>query len=228
MWKRNGFFSVARAAAIGTTLAALTTGAHAQSSYDYQSTPGIPHNPYGAQQNVQAYAVPQNPNYAPQRSDTYTAAEVIKAGRNFFGTASGSIAGVIERLFARYGLPNGYILGEEGSGAYFGGLTYGEGVLATRNAGQHRVYWQGPSLGFDWGAQGSQVMVLVYNLPHVNEVLGRFGGVSGEAFVVGGFGTRVLKRNQVMMVPIRTGIGARLGVNMSYLKFTASPTWNPF
>ena len=119
-------------------------------------------------------------------------------------------------------------MGEEGSGAYFGGLTYGEGILYTRNAGQHRIYWQGPSVGFDWGAQGSRTMILVYNLPEVNAALGRFGGVSGDAYLVGGLGTRVLKKNQIVMVPVRTGVGARLGVNLNYLKFTARPTWNPF
>ena len=161
-------------------------------------------------------------------SEQFTTREVVDAGHAFFGQASGSLGGLVERLFSRHGLPNGYILGEEGSGAYFGGLTYGEGILYTRNAGQHRIYWQGPSVGFDWGAQGSRTMILVYNLPEVNAALGRFGGVSGDAYLVGGLGTRVLKKNQVVMVPVRTGVGARLGVNLNYLKFTARPTWNPF
>ena len=203
----------------GLALGAATTLTAA--AQDYSAA-----GPYAGQGAV-ARVAPANPT-APSATGSYTAAEVVSAGHRFFGTASGSVAGVIERLFARYGLPNGYILGEEGSGAYFGGVTFGEGTLSTRNAGQHRIFWQGPSIGLDWGAQGSRVMILVYNLPDVNAALGRFGGVSGEAFVVGGLGTRVLKRNQVIMVPIRTGVGARLGVNLSYLKFTTRPTWNPF
>ena len=212
---------------IATSLLMGASGAVAQSYGDFPAAPT--NQPYASQSDTRAYAVPQNPAQQPAPlTGTYSAREVVDAGHNFFGTASGSIAAVVERLFSRYGLPNGYILGEEGSGAYFGGLTYGEGILSTRNAGQHRIFWQGPSVGLDWGAQGSRVMVLVYNLPEVNAALGRFGGVSGEAFVVGGLGTRVLKRDSVVMVPIRTGVGARLGVNVSYLKFTTRPTWNPF
>ena len=170
----------------------------------------------------------QSPGTVGTASQQFTAGEVVDAGHAFFGQASGSLGALVERLFSRYGLPNGYILGEEGSGAYFGGLTYGEGILYTRNAGQHRIFWQGPSLGLDWGAQGSRTMVLVYNLPELNAALGRFAGISGDAYLVGGLGTRVLKKNGVVMVPVRTGVGARLGVNVNYLKFTAQPTWNPF
>ena len=223
-WKRGGLRAVGAALA----LAASSSFCVANDLNAFPTAPGAA-QPYAYQNDVRSYAAPANPmrQRAPL-SGTYTANEVVEAGHNFFGAASGSIAAVVERLFSRYGLPNGYILGEEGSGAYFGGLTYGEGVLSTRNAGQHRIFWQGPSLGLDWGAQGSRVMVLVYNLRDLNESLGRFGGVAGEAFVVGGLGTRVLKKNGVIMVPIRTGVGARLGVNVNYLKFTTQPTWNPF
>ena len=199
-----------------------------------QSSYGQPayQQPYANQNTARAYAVPgQSPAQVGAQgtaSEQFTTREVVDAGHAFFGQASGSLGGLVERLFASHGLPNGYILGEEGSGAYFGGLTYGEGILYTRNAGQHRIYWQGPSVGFDWGAQGSRTMILVYNLPEVNAALGRFGGVSGDAYLVGGLGTRVLKKNQIVMVPVRTGVGARLGVNLNYLKFTARPTWNPF
>ena len=157
----------------------------------------------------------------------FTAREVLDAGHGFFGSTSGALGAMVERMFSRYGLPNGYILGEEASGAWFGGLTYGEGLLHTRNAGSHRVYWQGPSIGLDWGAQGSRTMILVYNLPHVDAALGRFGGAATEAYAVGGLGARVLQKNGVVMVPIRTGVGARLGINLNYLKFTPEPTWNP-
>jgi hypothetical protein len=158
----------------------------------------------------------------------YSVEEIVDAGHNFFGSTSGGLAKVVENAFERYGLPNGYILGQEGSGAFIAGLTYGEGQLNTKNAGEHPLYWQGPSLGIDYGGQGTRVMMLVYNLPSVDTVYARYGGVSGQAFVVAGVGMTVLKNDNIVIVPIRTGLGARLGVNVGYLKLTPSPTWNPF
>lgn len=158
----------------------------------------------------------------------YNVQEIVDAGHNFFGSTSGGLAKVVEKAFERYGLPNGYILGQEGSGAFIAGLTYGEGELYTKNAGQHPSFWQGPSLGIDYGGQGARVMMLVYNLPSVDSLYKRYGGVSGSAFVVAGFGMTVLSNDNVLLVPIRTGIGARLGVNLGYLKVTRAPTWNPF
>lgn len=158
----------------------------------------------------------------------YSMQEIVDAGNGFFGEASGGLAKVVERAFQKYGLPNGYILGQEGSGAFVAGLTYGEGNLYTKNAGQHNVFWQGPSLGIDWGGQGSRAMMLVYNLPSVPALYKRFGGVSGSAYVVAGVGMTVLTDEQIVIVPIRTGVGARLGINVGYLKLTQQPTWNPF
>ena len=146
----------------------------------------------------------------------------------FFGATSGGLATVIEKIFSSYGLPNGYVLGEEGSGALVGGLTYGEGTLYTKNAGDHKVFWQGPSLGWDFGGQGSRAMMLVYNLDDVYNLYDRFAGVAGSAYVVAGLGFNVLKNGNVLLVPVRTGVGARLGVNVGYLKLTKRPTWNPF
>lgn len=161
-------------------------------------------------------------------SEKYTIQEIIDAGHGFFGSASGGLGKVVENAFAQYGLPNGYILGQEGSGAFIAGLTYGEGDLYTKNIGQHNVFWQGPSLGIDYGGQGSRVMMLVYDLPSLGALYDRYGGVSGSAYVVAGVGMTVLKSHDVVIVPIRTGIGARLGVNVGYLKLTQRPTWNPF
>ncbi len=161
-------------------------------------------------------------------SSQYTTQEIVNAGHGFFGSTSGGLAKIVEKAFQSYGLPNGYILGQEASGAFIGGLTFGEGELFTKNAGQHDVFWQGPSLGWDYGGNGNRTMMLVYNLPSVEGVYGRFGGVSGSAFVIAGLGMTVLQRNGVLVVPIRTGVGARLGVNIGYLKMTSSPTWNPF
>ncbi|MEX0346193.1 MAG: DUF1134 domain-containing protein [Rhizobiaceae bacterium] len=161
-------------------------------------------------------------------SQGYTAQEIVDSGHQFFGATSGGLASVIETIFSKYGLPNGYVLGEEGAGAIVGGLTYGEGTLYTKNAGDHKVFWQGPSVGWDFGANGSRLMILVYNLDQVNSLYKRFGGVAGSAYVVAGLGFNVLKNRNVLLVPVRTGVGARLGVNIGYLKVTPKPTWNPF
>ena len=158
----------------------------------------------------------------------YTAQEIVDAGHSFFGSTSGALAKLVEKAFSSYGQPNGYVLGQEASGAVVGGLTYGEGVLYTKNAGQHSTFWQGPSIGFDYGGEGSRTMMLVYNLPSVEGIYGRFGGVSGSAYVVAGLGMTVMRRQNVLLVPIRTGVGARLGINVGYLKVTSKPTWNPF
>jgi hypothetical protein len=162
------------------------------------------------------------------RAQEYTAQEIVDSGHKFFGATSGGLATVVEKIFASYGLPNGYLLGEEGSGALIGGLTYGEGTLYTKNAGDHKVFWQGPSLGWDFGGEGSRVMMLVYNLDDVNSLYNRFGGLAGSAYLVAGVGFNVMKNNNVLLVPIRTGVGARLGVNLGYLKLTQRATWNPF
>jgi hypothetical protein len=158
----------------------------------------------------------------------YSIQEVVDAGHGFFGETSGALAKVIEQAFEQNGLPNGYILGQEGSGALIAGLTYGEGTLYTKNVGQHDVFWQGPSLGIDYGGNGTRTMMLVYDLPDVDTLYARYGGVSGSAYIVAGVGMTVLKSRDVILVPIRTGVGARLGVNVGYLKLTRAPTWNPF
>jgi hypothetical protein len=165
---------------------------------------------------------------APGQNDAYSTDELIREGHTFFGDVSQGLASVIERAARDYGLPNGYILGQEGSGAFIAGLRYGEGNLFTRNAGQHKVYWQGPTIGPDIGGNGDRVMMLVYNLPSVDAVYDRFLGVEGSAHVIAGFGMTVLGRNGIYVVPIISGVGARLGVNFGYLKITARPTWNPF
>jgi hypothetical protein len=164
-----------------------------------------------------------------ERPDTFSSNELINNGHRFFGSVSRGIALTIEEATRRWGQPNGYILGQEGSGAFVAGLRYGEGTLFTRNAGERKVFWQGPSLGFDWGGDGARTMILVYNLPNVQAINQRFGGVDGSAYLVAGFGMTALTAGDgITLVPIRTGIGARLGINLGYLKFTEQPTWNPF
>ncbi|WP_245427548.1 DUF1134 domain-containing protein [Pleomorphomonas carboxyditropha] len=168
------------------------------------------------------------PAAAQQGQQTYSSSELVDTGHKFFGEMSGGLASAIERAAANYGQPNGYILGQEGSGAFLGGLRYGEGTLYTRNAGTARVYWQGPSFGIDFGGDGARTMILVYNLPAVQSIYQRFGGVNGSAYLVGGFGITALRQGDITLVPVRTGVGARLGVNVGYLKFTPQATWNPF
>lgn len=160
--------------------------------------------------------------------DSFTPEELVQSGHKFFGTASRGLASVIEEAGRRWGQPNAYILGQEGSGAFVGGLRYGEGQLYTRNAGDQKVFWQGPSVGFDFGGDGARTMMLIYNLPATHSIYQRFGGVDGSAYLVAGFGMTALIADNIVVVPIRSGVGARLGVNLGYLKFTSRPTWNPF
>ncbi|MFG1357658.1 DUF1134 domain-containing protein [Xanthobacter pseudotagetidis] len=159
---------------------------------------------------------------------TYSTNELVSKGHSFFGSISRGLALSIEKAVSQWGQPNGYILGQEGAGAFIGGLRYGEGVLYTRNAGDLKVYWQGPSVGWDFGGDGARTMILVYNLRSVDDIFRRFGGISGSAYLVAGFGMTALGADGIVVVPIRSGVGVRLGANLGYLKFTPTPTWNPF
>jgi hypothetical protein len=163
-----------------------------------------------------------------QQQPVYTSGELVGTGQQFFGTVSRGLASVIETAVSHWGLPNGYVLGEEGGGAFFGGLRYGEGMLYTKNAGDLKVYWQGPSLGWDFGGDGARTMMLVYSLPATAAIYERFGGIGGSAYFIGGFGMTALTANNTVVVPIRSGLGLRLGANFGYLKFTPQSTWNPF
>ena len=172
------------------------------------------------------YAPPAAPEPAPEAG--YSSNEILEAGHRFFGTVSSSLAKVVEYAFQRAGRPNGYILGEEAGGAFIAGLRYGEGTLYTKNAGQRQVYWQGPSIGYDMGAEGSKTMVLVYDLHGIDDIYRRFSGIDGSAYFIGGVGVTFLKMDHVTLAPIRSGVGIRLGANVGYLKYTRQPTWNPF
>jgi hypothetical protein len=163
-----------------------------------------------------------------QSLEHYSSNEILDAGHRFFGGVSRGLASVVERAFSTWGQPNGYILGQEGGGAFIGGLRYGEGTLYTKNAGDLRVYWQGPTLGWDMGGEGARTMMLVYGLPSTRAVYQRFAGVDGSAYLVGGVGMTALTASGIVVVPIRAGVGLRLGANVGYLKFTPQATWNPF
>jgi len=173
-------------------------------------------------------AVAPAPPPQPAPANQFSSNELIDAGHRFFGGVSRGLAMIVEKAVSRWGQPNGYILGEEASGAFVGGLRYGDGTLYTKNAGDIRVFWQGPSIGFDAGADGARTMMLVYNLPRTEAIFERFGGINGSAYFIGGFGMTALVANNITVVPIRSGVGLRLGANLGYLKFTTRPTWNPF
>ena len=159
---------------------------------------------------------------------SYSPGELVNSGHKFFGNVSRGLALTLEEATRRWGEPNGYILGQEASGAIVGGLRYGEGMLYTRNAGDKKVFWQGPSLGWDFGGEGARTMMLVYKLGSVEDLYRRYAGIDGSAYFIGGFGMTALTSQGVVVVPIRSGVGARLGINVGYLKFTDTPTWNPF
>jgi hypothetical protein len=222
---------VLRLAAV--TLAALvcwTVPGSAQQAPPYNQPPPAPPPP-NAQQAPQYQPAPPPGLPPPQRQpgpDVYGPDELVNAGHRFFGNVSRGLASIIERAVSQWGLPNGYVLGEEGSGAFVAGLRYGEGTLYTKNAGDLRVYWQGPSVGFDWGGDGARTMTLVYNLPATNAIYQRFVGIDGSAYIIGGFGMTALTANNIVLVPIRSGLGLRLGANIGYLKYTPRATWNPF
>jgi hypothetical protein len=168
------------------------------------------------------------PSIARAETGEYTPDELVNAGHRFFGGVSRGLATVIEKAVSRWGLPNGYVLGQEGGGAFVGGLRFGEGTLFTKNAGDLKVYWQGPSVGWDFGGEGSRTMMLVYNLPATDAIYERFAGLEGSAYFIGGFGMTALTANNIVVVPIQSGVGFRLGANLGYLKFTPQATWNPF
>jgi hypothetical protein len=201
----------------------------AVASASAQYTGSVQSAPLGA--DIPPAAPPPGPPPAAQQQphgDEFSPGELIDAGHHFFGGVSRGLALVVQKAVSQWGQPNGYILGEEASGAFVGGLRYGDGTLYTKNAGDVRVFWEGPTVGFDAGADGARTMMLVYNLPRTQAIYDRFGGVNGSAYFVGGFGMTALTANDVVLVPIRTGVGLRLGANVGYLKFTSRPTWNPF
>ncbi|MGI9484108.1 MAG: DUF1134 domain-containing protein [Hyphomicrobiales bacterium] len=164
----------------------------------------------------------------PNAAETYSPQEIVDAGHGFFGATTQGLAKVVEHSFGMAGAPSGYIVGEELAGAFIGGLRYGEGVLHMKDGTREKVYWQGPSFGFDVGGNGSRTMVLVYHLQHPDQVFERYGGIEGSAYFIGGFGVNFQRSTDLLLAPIRTGLGARIGANIGYLKYTREPTWNPF
>jgi len=159
---------------------------------------------------------------------SYSRDELVSAGHKFFGKTSGGFALAIESVFSKFGRPSAYIIGEEASGAFVAGLRYGEGTIHFKSGATHKVYWQGPSVGFDFGGNASRTMTLVYKLKQINSLYRSYAGVEGSAYLIGGFSVNLQERDGIVLAPIRTGVGARLGLNFGYLKYSRKPTWNPF
>ena len=162
------------------------------------------------------------------RPQKFESNQIIDSGHQFFGSISRGLGQAVEAAASHWGQPNAYILGQEASGAFVAGARYGEGIMYTRNAGDQKVYWQGPSIGYDFGGEGSKTMILVYNMHSPDDVYYDYAGVGGQAYFVGGVGMTYLKSGPVTMAPIRSGLGLRIGANVGYLKFTREATWNPF
>lgn len=159
---------------------------------------------------------------------TYTMEETLDAAKKFFGGTSEGLAKAIEKAFKDLGQPNAYIVGNEGSGAVVVGLRYGEGTLYYKGGGSMKVYWQGPSVGWDFGGNASKVFTLVYNLHWTRDLFQRFPGVDGSLYLVAGVGLNYQRADGITLAPIRTGVGLRAGANVGYLSYTEKPTWVPF
>jgi hypothetical protein len=158
----------------------------------------------------------------------YSIQEIMAASEGLFGKVSANLGSVIEHLFRKSGRPTAYVLGSEGGGAFLAGVRYGKGTLYLRSGKTQQIYWHGPSLGTDVGAEGSKTLFLIYRLHTPDELYSNFTGIDGSAYLVGGVGATLVGNGKVIMAPIRSGIGLRLGANIGYIRFTPNQTWNPF
>ncbi len=165
---------------------------------------------------------------APAEEETYDKNEVLEAAKGFFGATTEGLASVIEKAFADHGRPNAIIVGEEASGAFFVGARYGQGSLEKKTGETRQLYWQGPSVGFDWGGNASKVFTLVYHLGDPDRIYQRFPGVDGSLYVVGGLGLNYQRSDDIVLAPIRTGVGLRAGASVGYLHYTREKHVNPF
>jgi hypothetical protein len=164
-----------------------------------------------------------------QAEQTYSQDEILAAAQHFFGAGAEGVATVVDHVFDELGRPNGYIEGNEGSGAIGVGLRYGDGYLHRKgHSGTNRVYWQGPSVGFDTGGNASRVFTLVYGLTDPDQIYKRFPGVDGSAYFIGGVGVNYQRRDDITLAPMRAGVGFRLGANLGYLAYSRRRRINPF
>ena len=170
---------------------------------------------------------PAGPHPGPE-DEGYTIDEIMAASTGFFGKVSAGLGSVIEYLFKSSGRPVGYVLGTEGGGAFLAGVRYGKGTLYLRAGGTQEIFWHGPSIGTDVGADGSKTLFLIYRLKATDDLYTSFTGIDGSAYLVGGVGATLVTNGRVILAPIRSGVGLRLGANIGYIRFTPRATWNPF
>lgn len=160
--------------------------------------------------------------------DTVPREDIFSAAEGVFGKGAAGLAGMIEKILKDQGEPSAYIAGQEAGGAFVLGVRYGSGTMHHQVEGQRAVHWTGPSVGFDFGADASKVFVLVYNLHDSQELFTRFPGAEGNAYVVGGFTASYHRKGDIVLIPVRLGVGLRLGVNAGYMRFTENNRWLPF
>ncbi len=163
-----------------------------------------------------------------QAAETYQRDDLLAAGEGVFGKGAAGLGGILENILKDQGQPNAYIAGREASGAFVVGVRYGSGIMSHKVEGQQPVYWTGPSVGFDIGGDANKVFVLVYNLYDTEELYKRFPAVEGRLYLVGGFAATYLRRGNVVLIPIRLGVGWRAGVNVGYMNITHKSRWLPF
>ena len=161
-------------------------------------------------------------------AETYSPEEITAAGHRLFGKTTRGLAEAIAYVFQNQGEPTAYIVGEEGSGAFVGGLRYGEGRIYYKDGRKQKIYWQGPSVGWDFGGNGSRTMVLVYNSDTPGDLYSRFGGVEGSAYFIAGLGVNYQRADGITLAPIRAGVGLRLGANVGYLSYSRKRHYLPF
>jgi hypothetical protein len=168
-----------------------------------------------------------SPAYTTPQAGTYSRAEIVDKASDFFGVTAEAAAATIEKVFRDHGQPTGYVAGEEASAAFAVGLRYGKGLLYMKDREPQTVYWQGPSVGWDFGGNASRVFTMCYNLMTPEGVYRRFPGVEGSAYIVGGMGVNYQKAEDIVMAPIRAGVGVRLGANVGYLAYSRRRNWLP-
>jgi hypothetical protein len=174
-----------------------------------------------------ALAFPSLALAADDDKNTYDQGTISHDVTEFFGSTTEGLAKVIEKAFAENGRPNGFIKGEEASAAITVGVRYGNGTLTLKGGGSRKVYWTGPSIGFDLGANASKVFILVYKLAKAEDIFKRYGGVDGSLYYVGGAGINYQRRGSVVLAPIRLGVGLRAGASVGYMNYTKTKTWVP-
>ncbi len=159
--------------------------------------------------------------------DTYSENEILAKAKDFFGMTTEGLAKAIEHVFGDLGRPNAYITGEEVSGAIGIGVRYGNGTLNRKTGGSRKVYWQGPTIGFDFGADASKMFILIYHLPDTDSLFQRFPAVDGSFYFIAGLGVNYQRSGGITQAPIRTGVGLRAGVNIGYMHYTKEYSWIP-